>query len=103
MYPVAYELQLPPAAKLHPIFHVSLLRPAKGAVPDATPPPLPINEDWELSVTREKILTHRWTTQGRTQTLEVLMKWQHRPVEEASWEEYDLISEQFPTFPLEDK
>ncbi|KAH0664533.1 hypothetical protein KY284_029464 [Solanum tuberosum] len=36
-------------------------------------------------------------------SLELLIHWVDRPLEEASWENYDLIAEQFPSFRLEDK
>lgn len=58
--PIAYELALPPPSKVHPIFHVSLIRPAKGNILISPPPPLPINVDWEFEVELDKILAHRW-------------------------------------------
>lgn len=92
---VAYELQLPPDAKVHPIFHVSLLQPAKGMVPQQQPPPLPISFDWELIVEPERIISHCWVPHGSSSILELLIQWQHCPPEKAS-------QEQFPAFPLED-
>ncbi|KAD5318060.1 hypothetical protein E3N88_18006 [Mikania micrantha] len=39
----------------------------------------------------------------RTLVFELLIQWQHRPTEETTWESYDLLKTQFPTFRLEDK
>lgn len=68
--PVAYELQLPPSSKLHPIFHVSLLQPAKGDFSASTLPALPINVDWELIMEPEKVLVHCWSHSSSTPSLE---------------------------------
>lgn len=101
--PVSYELQLPPSSKVHPIFHVSLLRPARGYSVTSSPPPLPLSADLEFMVGPEKVLSHRWVKESGILTLELLIQWRQRPVEEATWEDSDLLAHQFPSFRLEDK
>ncbi|KAH0678863.1 hypothetical protein KY284_019948 [Solanum tuberosum] len=51
----------------------------------------------------EKVLSHCWVKESRVPTLELLIQWHRRPVEEASWEDYVLLAIQFPLFCLEDK
>jgi len=56
--PVAVQLELPPALRVHPVFHVSLLRkyeqdPGRGIRP---PPPIEVNGSLQLEV--EAVLSH---------------------------------------------
>lgn len=49
-----------------------------------------------------KKLSHRWVNESGVPTLQLLIQWRHHPIEEATWEDYGLISGQFPSFHLED-
>ncbi|GKA92525.1 peroxidase 64, partial [Tanacetum coccineum] len=100
--PVAYKLDLPPESRIHPIFHVSMLKPANGPI-SADMAPLPITKDWEIDIQPHSVLAHRWVNEAGKQVLELLISWCDRPQEEATWETHDLLANQFPNFRLEDK
>lgn len=80
---VPSTLALPEDSKIHPIFQVSLLRLAHGRSP-STPPALPISAEWEQVLVPEKVLAHHWVSRSSTPVLELLVKWQQRPTEEAT-------------------
>ncbi|XP_069615942.1 uncharacterized protein [Ranitomeya imitator] len=87
--PVACRLKLPNSLKIHPVFHVSLLKPA---VPNSFPgrtsaPPDPVLIDGQEEFVVEKILDSR-IHRGR---LQYLVKWQGYSVEENSWEPLENI------------
>ena len=97
---VAYRLDLPASASTHPVFHVSMLRPAVGAVQQAQPFPLLLTEDLEWKVEPEDVEGLRYNSKG---VLEALIKWHNLPAFESSWEDFEVINTQFPSFHLEDK
>jgi hypothetical protein len=85
--PVAYRLELPTSLKIHPVFHVSLLKPYESPSmvmdrdqPELPPPSVSIDNHEEFEV--EKILDKR-TKYHRT---EYLVKWLGYPEYDASWE-----------------
>ncbi|GJR04101.1 retrotransposon gag domain, retroviral aspartyl protease [Tanacetum coccineum] len=100
---VSYELQLPSDVRIHPVFHVLMLKPAYGSFDDTTINPLPVTKDWEADLQPDSIISHIWVSEAGNLVLELLISWSNRPVEEATWESYDLLKEQFPNFRLEDK
>jgi hypothetical protein len=80
--PVNFRLKLPEDSKLHPVFHISLLEPAKGDTPAVTNAELqPENEPDVYEV--EKILDTRTTPNGQQ---EYLIKWKGYSDTDNSWE-----------------
>ena len=87
----SYKLALPDHMKIHPVFHVSLLKKYQENSEDefpnrvvAPPPPITIAGEQEYEV--EKILDRRIKRQGRKSTPEFLVKWVGYPDYDATWE-----------------
>lgn len=100
---VAYKLELPPTAAIHPVFHVSQLRPAHGVSSSSPVLPPQLTPELELVVEPDLLLDVRPKAQGQPGEVEVLLKWKSLPEYEATWEDFHLIHQQFPAFHLEDK
>jgi hypothetical protein len=82
---VAYKLQLPANIKIHPVFHVSLLKPhmSDGRV---QPPPPAIETDDGLFFEVEAVLDHRDRKYGRKKRREYLIKWSGYDPLHNTWE-----------------
>lgn len=79
---VAYKLNLPETMRIHPVFHVSLLklyREERGMQP---PEPLLIND--EALFLLERILDHKIMKSGRKSRRELVM-WQGQAPDHNSW------------------
>ncbi|XP_019416449.1 PREDICTED: uncharacterized protein LOC109327750 [Lupinus angustifolius] len=98
--PVAYRLALPEHTRVHPVFHVSLLKKALKPTQQSQPLPLILSEEWELKVQPATLLQHRVDQDG---DIEVLVQWEGLPECENSWESAAQMQEAFPQFALEDK
>ncbi|CAJ2656973.1 unnamed protein product [Trifolium pratense] len=100
---VAYKLNLPSESKIHPVFHISLLKRAVGnyQVQGELPKDLEVAE--ENDVYLEKILGSRTIMQGDTEVQQSLVQWKNKTVEDVTWENNEVLRGQFPQFCLEDK
>lgn len=76
---VAYKLELPATSTINPVFHVSLLRRAKGSVAFSPTLPRQLNSELELVVEPEQLFEVRSKTQGQVGDLKVLIKWKSLP------------------------
>ncbi|KAL4583237.1 hypothetical protein LXL04_007805 [Taraxacum kok-saghyz] len=100
--PVAYKLTLAPTSKIHPVFHVSLLKKtipggAEASFPDGldlTPDDIPVPQS---------ILASRQLRDKGELVEQWLIHWQGQTEEEATWENADLVRGQFPESSLEVK
>lgn len=67
------------------------------------PPELLLNDEGELILSPAQVLNHHSRLPTAKLQLELLTQWVGQPLEEASWENYDLLATQFPDFRLENK
>jgi hypothetical protein len=88
---VAYKLQLPDGWQVHPVFHVSLLKPYRTDGRLQPPPPQLI--DGEAYFLVERIVDHRSTKHGRRTVHEYLIRWLGYGPEHNSWEPHASIAE----------
>ncbi|KAK9155413.1 hypothetical protein Sjap_002893 [Stephania japonica] len=96
---VAYRLDLPPTASIHPVFHVSQLKRTVGTPPISSSLPALLPETLVFPLEPEAVIAYRSFSAGP----EVLIKWVSLPVSDASWELVRHVRKSFPAFHLEDK
>ncbi|KAK0595267.1 hypothetical protein LWI29_005087 [Acer saccharum] len=102
---VAYKLELPSTSRLHPVFHVIVLKRRMGN-PSLISSDLPaFDTEGNLLIQPITALRYRNWKKGRgmTKVWQVLVQWQGVLTEEATWEDYNEMVERFPDFSLEDK
>lgn len=93
----AYKLLLPTGALVHPVFHVSQLKPF---TPDYTPVYSEVEHFVELDaqdVLPETVLDRRLVKKGNQAVLQVLLKWTKLPASSATWEDYEVVKARFPS------
>ena len=85
--PVAYKVNLPASSKIHPVFHVSLLKPAVVTQTiNATLPAEYTLDDTDILLPYKVLAQRSISSQGNTIN-QFLIQWHYKPVEEATWEE----------------
>ena len=100
---VAYKLKLPDGAKVHPVFHVSLLEKAVGNYQVEEELPDNLEGDFPETFEPDMVLATRVIKQGTEDVGQVLVQWQGKGPEEATWEDIMTIKNQFPHHILGDK
>ncbi|KAJ7942659.1 Ty3/gypsy retrotransposon protein [Quillaja saponaria] len=95
--PVAYALQLPPSAKIHNVFHVSLLKTHHGRHEVQAQLPQ-FSEDGLVSPEPVKVLDKRMVKKNNKAVVQLLVEWSHTAPEDATWMDYQKLKKQFPQF-----
>jgi hypothetical protein len=97
--PVAFELELPPDCKIHPVFHVSKLKLYHGSeLPPLNLPP----EAMENSPKIQPLSILDWK-KGSDDSLQILVQWTGLYPEDATWESLEEMQKDYPHLHLEDK
>ncbi|KAJ8640662.1 hypothetical protein MRB53_017356 [Persea americana] len=100
---VAYKLELPSTAHIHPVFHVSQLKRRVGNSSIVETQLPVIDQDGDIRVQPSRAIEYRQMKRGNRVRWEVLIQWDSLPPEESTWEDLSLMKLQFPSLVLEDK
>lgn len=95
---MAYRLELPSGATIHPVFHVSQLkkRVGEGNIPQVE---LPTTGPEGMIMTHPvAALGKRMIKRNNGAVVQILVQWANLPEEAATWEDFHHITKQFPTF-----
>lgn len=93
---VAYRLELPPSASIHPVFHVSLLKRAVSPCHQVSPEPHVLTDAFQIPL---KILERRLVENGHKTVAQVLIQWSKWPPYLSTWEEEVVPRQRFPEAP----
>lgn len=93
---VAYKLLLPESSSIHPMFHVSQLKPANKRPERVSLALLDISHD--LQVPMQVLLEHH-VRRNDDMVQEALIVWSHLPCELTTWEDVARVRQEFPAAP----
>lgn len=93
---LAYKLELPASSSVHPIFHISQLKPVVLLGVSVTSD---LPTDIELPRVPVSFLQHRMVPNGPNQVEQMLVQWSDWPIDMSTWETLDTICEVFPYAP----
>ncbi|MCI39423.1 hypothetical protein A2U01_0060654, partial [Trifolium medium] len=94
---------LPPSARIHPVFHISVLKPCSGEH-DRQYYPLPLLTTEEgPQILPKAILKTRTLLRNNEQVPQVLVQWELDAPEDATWMDWAPLHLKYPSLNLEDK
>jgi hypothetical protein len=93
---VAYELDLPPETRTHPVFHVSQLKPKLGLACSALPQLPPIDDQGAIRPKPAQILDRRSRPKNNRALIEILVRWEGQTANDATWEEFHALKDAYP-------
>ncbi|PKI45685.1 hypothetical protein CRG98_034001 [Punica granatum] len=97
---VAYKLNLPSSAQVHPVFHVSQLKKAIGTASCSSKLPNTDDTSDERLPQPLAILEHRIVKRGNQTAERLLIYWSNSSPADATWEYVDELRLRFPQFNL---
>lgn len=100
---VAYKLELLAQSKIHPVFHVSLLKKAIGNYQVQGELPKELEVVGTDDIYPDKVLGTRVTVQAGVTVPQSLIQWKNKSLDDATWEDDAYLRGQFLEFSLEDK
>ncbi|PRQ37125.1 putative nucleotidyltransferase, Ribonuclease H [Rosa chinensis] len=95
---VAYKLQLPASAKIHPMFHVSLLKKKLGSSVVPRPHLPPILDSDKSHWYPNKILDRGMFKKGNSAEIKWFVQWENSIEDDATWMNADEFMHKFPDF-----
>ena len=100
---VAYKIDLPSTSRIHPVFHVSNLKPFKGIDCSAVlqlPNEFFHNKHVSFPVV---VCATRTILRHHKPEHQILVQWYDAPLENATWKPFQEFYKTYPNYHLEDK